>query len=134
MTSFPNELGYDSNICFGSLTQTSCPYWQICFLSFVDLFGTIVGWTGLHHWLWATDDKWCKCWLHLRQTAFQLIPGAVIVFAEKNDHKTLIDEENNARSVNPGLLGFQPIPDIQFSLADPNLPVLVDLEIQLEGD
>jgi hypothetical protein len=58
----------------------------------------------------------------------------VIVLAEKNDHKTLIDEENNARSVNPGLPGFQPIPDIQFSLADPNLPVLVDLEIQLEGD
>ena len=58
--------------------------------------------------------------------------------AEKNDHKILIDEENNARSVNHGLPGFQPMSDIQFSLADPNLPVLVDLEvrfdIQLEGD
>lgn len=58
----------------------------------------------------------------------------MIVLAEKNDHKTLIDEENNARSINPGLPGFQPIPHIRFSLADPNLPVLVDLEIQLEGD
>jgi hypothetical protein len=62
----------------------------------------------------------------------------VIVLAEKNDHKTLIDEENNARSVNHSLPGFQPMPNIQFSLSDPNLPVLVDLEIgfdiQLECD
>ena len=62
----------------------------------------------------------------------------MIVLREKNDHKTLIYDENNARSVNHGLPGFQPMPDIQFSLSDPNLPVLVDLEIrfdiQLEGD
>jgi hypothetical protein len=35
------------------------------------LFGKIVGNVGFYHFLWAADDKWCKCWLHLRQTALQ---------------------------------------------------------------
>ena len=82
--------------------------------------------------MWAADDKWCKCFLHLRQTAFQLIPGAVIVLAEKNDYITLIDEENNSRSVNHGLAGFQPMPDIQFIFSDLNLSVLVHLEIRFD--
>jgi hypothetical protein len=126
------NLGLIATFVLDPSRRPHAPNGRFASFPFIDLFGTIGGWTGLHYWMWAADDKWCKCFLHLRQTAFQLIPGAVIVLAEKNDHKTLIDEENNARSVNHGLPGFQPMPDIQFSLSDPNLPVLVDLKIRFD--
>ncbi|MEU1192469.1 hypothetical protein [Streptomyces sp. NPDC005859] len=103
----------------------------------VNLWGTVSGFTGIYHWLWAPDDKWAKCWLHLRQTAFQFTGSGPVVLAERHDHRTLIDEENNARTVNAPLPGFLPMPSIEFSLADPNASIWVHLEVrfdmQLEG-
>ena len=102
----------------------------------VELFGRIEGFTGVHHWLFQADDKWCKCWLHIRQTAFQLAPD-FRVLASRGDVRTLIDEENNGRFVEAFLPGFLPMPAIEFGLADPGQSIFVDLEIrfdiQLEG-
>ena len=114
----------------------------------VELFGKVEGFTGYWHWLAAADDKWAKCWLHLRQTALQLVPhdyGAPglhhveqpVVIAERIERRTLIDEENNGSWVNSFLPGFLPMPPIEFGLVDPNLSIWVQLEIrfdmQLEG-
>lgn len=114
----------------------------------IDLAGKIEGMTGFYHWLWAADDKWAKCWLVLRQTAYQLVPHdfgvpgmhAVpqpVVVAERIDRRTLIDEENNGRFVDAFLPGFTPMPAVEFGLVNPNLSVWVDLEVrfdmQLEG-
>jgi hypothetical protein len=114
----------------------------------IDLTGKIEGFTGYWHWLWAADDKWAKCWLHLRQTAYQLVPhdfGAPgarnievpMVLAERVERRTLIDEENNGNFVNALLPGFTPMPAVEFGLVRPDLSVWVDLEVrfdmQLEG-
>lgn len=103
----------------------------------VELFGRIDGWTGVYHWLWAADDKWCKCKLFLRQTALQFVPDLVIL-ATNTELRTLIDEENQGRNTHADLPGFLPMPIIEFGVADPNQSVIVDLEvrfdIELEGD
>ncbi len=114
----------------------------------IDLTGKVEGMTGFYHWLWAADDKWAKCWLHLRQTAYQLVPHDFgvpglhsvpqpVVVAERIERRTLIDEENNGRFVDAWLSGFTPMPPVQFGLVRPDLSVWVDLEIrfdmQLEG-
>jgi hypothetical protein len=114
----------------------------------INLTGRIEGFTGYWHWLWAADDKWAKCWLHLRQTAYQLVPhdfgvpGArnievPMIVAEQVQRRTLIDEENNGNFVNAFLSGFTPMPAVEFGLVRPDLSVWVDLEVrfdmQLEG-
>ncbi len=114
----------------------------------VQLFGKIEGFTGYWHWLWAADDKWCKCWLHLKQTAIQMVPHdfgiprlhAVeqpVVLASREQVITLLEEENESRFKDAFLAGFTPMPPIEFGLLDPNLSVWVQLEIrfdiQLEG-
>ncbi|MBI2486263.1 MAG: hypothetical protein HYW01_04750 [Deltaproteobacteria bacterium] len=114
----------------------------------VELFGQITGFTGYWHWLWAADDKWCKCWLHLKQTALQLVPHdfgvpglhsveTPVVLASREEVKTLIEEENESRFKDAFLQGFIPMPPIEFGLANPNLSIWVQLEIrfdiQLEG-
>jgi hypothetical protein len=114
----------------------------------IDLFGRIEGMTGFYHWLYAADDKWAKCWLVLRQTAYQLVPHdfgvpgmhavpQAVVVAERVERRTLIDEENNGRFVDAFLSGFTPMPAVEFGLVNPNLSVWVDLEVrfdmQLEG-
>ena len=114
----------------------------------VELFGKVEGFTGYWHWLLAADDKWAKCWLHLRQTALQLVPHDFgvpglhhveqpVVIAERTERRTLIDEENNGSWVDSFLPGFLPMPPIEFGLVDPNLSIWVQLEIrfdmQLEG-
>jgi hypothetical protein len=114
----------------------------------VELFGKIEGFTGYWHWLWAADDKWCKCWLNLRQTALQLVPHDFgvpghhsvlqpVVLAERKEVRELINEENNGNFVNAFLPGFLPMPPIEFGLVDSNLTIWVQLEvrfdIQLEG-
>jgi len=103
----------------------------------IELFGKITGFTGLWHWLWAADDKWCKCWLNLRQTAYQLTPGTPTVLASASNSISLFEEENNGRAVDAFLPGFRPMPPLQFGLADPGLSIWIDLEvrfdIQMEG-
>jgi hypothetical protein len=114
----------------------------------IDLAGRIEGFTGYWHWLLAADDKWAKCWLHLRQTAYQLVPHdfgvpglrsveVPVVLAERTERRTLIDEENNSRFVNAFMPGFTPMPAVEFGLVQQNLSVWVDLEVrfdmQLEG-
>ncbi|MGW6293105.1 hypothetical protein [Streptomyces sp. NPDC055058] len=103
----------------------------------VNLWGTVSGFTGIYHWLWAADDKWAKCWLNLRQTAFQFTGSGLVVLGERRDRRTLIDEENNGRTVHAPLPGFLPMPPIEFSLANPHASIWVHLEVrfdmQLEG-
>ncbi|MDW8803741.1 hypothetical protein P1P68_02700 [Streptomyces scabiei] len=103
----------------------------------VNLWGTISGFTGIYHPIWAADDKWAKCWMHLRQTAFQFTGSGPVILGERREHRTLINEENNGRTVHAPLPGFQPMPSVEFSLADPNASIWVHLEVrfdmQLEG-
>lgn len=114
----------------------------------VDLTGRVEGFTGYWHWLLAADDKWAKCWLHLRQTAYQLVPHdfgvpglrnveVPVLLAERTERRVLIDEENNSRFVHAFLPGFTPMPAVEFGLAEQNRSVWVDLEVrfdmQLEG-
>lgn len=107
---------------------------------YVELFGNIVGWTNIYHWLWAADDKWCKCRLFLRQSAIQFVDdaGTWRLCGENTSLRTLIDEENNGRSVTAPLPGYLPMPFLQFGLLRPDRSVFIDLEvrfdIQLEGD
>jgi hypothetical protein len=106
----------------------------------VNLFGNLVGWTNLQNCPFACDDKWCKCWLFLRQTAIQFVDdiGTWRVCGENTSHQTLIDEEGNGRTVTVPLPGFLPMPFLQFGLLRPDRSVLVDLEVrfdvQLDGD
>jgi hypothetical protein len=106
-------------------------------LTGVELFGTIVGFSGLHHWLWAADDKWCKCWVDIKQTAYQMVGlNRVVLAVSAPDYRNLINEENNGRSVMAILPGFVPLM-VEFGLVDPGATVWVDIEvrfdIQLEG-
>lgn len=104
----------------------------------IELFGNIQGSTGVYDWLLAADDKWCKCRLFLRQTAFQFSLGQFRTLAEGTRIDVLIDEENRSRTVNHALPGFVPMPPIQIRDSAPNLDIIVDLEIhfdfELEGD
>lgn len=105
---------------------------------FVELFGQIRGFTGVKIFPIAMDDKWCKCFLNLRQTAFQLTAGGVKVLANRETNTTLLDEENNAGWNFRNLDGFTPMPMVEFGVADPALSVFVDLDVRfdiiLEGD
>jgi hypothetical protein len=107
---------------------------------YVELFGNINGWTNLKDCPWACDDKWCKCFLYLRQSAIQFVDdiGTWRLCGENTSWRTLIDEEGNGTGVNAPLPGFLPMPPLQFGLLRPDRSVLIDLEvrfdIQLEGD
>jgi hypothetical protein len=103
----------------------------------VELYGTVTGYT-FGRLAWEFDDRWCKCWLHLVQTAWQPTPGQPTVLASSHPPPwTVIFQENDGRWDQVPMPGFQPMPAIQFGLVDPNLPIWVDLEvhfdIQLEG-
>jgi len=106
----------------------------------VELFGNITGWTNLKHCPWLCDDKWCKCFLFLRQSAIQFVDdiGTWRLCGETTSHRTLINEEGNGRTVVAPLPGFLPMPFLQFGLLRPDRSVLIDLEVrfdvQLEGD
>ncbi len=105
----------------------------------VELFGNITGWTNLQHCPWACDDKWCKCFLFLRQSAIQFVDdiGTWRLCGEATSHRTLINEEGEGRTVVAPLPGFLPMPPLQFGLLRPDRSVLIDLEVrfdvQLEG-
>jgi hypothetical protein len=105
---------------------------------FVELFGQIRGFTGVKIFPIAMDDKWCKCYLNLRQTAFQLTSGGAKVLANNVTRTTLFDEENEARWTFRNLDGFTPMPMVEFGVADPGLSVFIDLDVRfdiiLEGD
>ena len=79
---------------------------------FVELFGEIAGFTANQFWPMSMDDKWCKCFLNLRQTAFQLTSSGPIVLANLETRTTLIDEENDCRWASRVLGGFTPMPVI----------------------
>ena len=104
---------------------------------FVELSGNVYGWTKFAAGLFGTDDVWCKCWLNLRQTALQFTPGQPTILASRTDVQTLIFEEHELRYPTRPLPGFLSMPLIEFALADPNLPIWIELEvrfdIQLEG-
>ncbi|MGB7159380.1 MAG: hypothetical protein WBD40_15035, partial [Tepidisphaeraceae bacterium] len=103
----------------------------------IELFGSIDGWTGFWHPWWAADDKWCKCRLTTRQTAFQVNFGQFADVGERIEQRTFIDEENETRGVNVPMPGLMNMPAIQIGGAE-NLSVFVQLEvrfdIELEGD
>jgi hypothetical protein len=104
----------------------------------VELFGDVSGWTNSKICPLACDDKWCKCFLFLRQTAFQIINGQGRVCGENMSHRTLINEEGQGRDVSTRLPGFLQMPFLQFGLLRADLSVFIDLEVrfdvQLEGD
>ena len=112
------------------------------YLSFpyVELYGSINGWTNLQHCPWFCDDKWCKCFLFLRQSAVQFVDdaGNWTLVGEATSHRTLINEEGNGVGVQAPMPGHLPIPPLNFGLARPDRDIIIDIEvrfdIQLEGD
>ncbi len=104
----------------------------------VEVSGSIMGWTGVHHWLWAADDKWCKCRLHLRQTVMQPAFGGPIQLGEATDMRVLLDEENKGGPATAHLPGLIRMPAVSFEPVNTALPVLylqeVRFEVELEGD
>jgi hypothetical protein len=103
----------------------------------VELFGTIEGWTGVYNWPLAADDKWCKCYLSMRQTAWQFYLGQFADLGERIEERTILNEANESRSTSAALPGVVKMPAIQIAGAL-NLSVFVQLEvrfdIKLEGD
>lgn len=105
----------------------------------VELFGNLIGSTGAAH-AFDFDDRWCKVFLLLRQSAIQFVDdvGTWRLCGERTAHCTLIDEENEGDVVVRRLPGFQPMPSLQFSLFRSDRSVLIDLEVrfdvQLEGE
>jgi len=102
----------------------------------IGLAGVVSGWTKFAAGLFGTDDVWCKCWLHLRQTALQFT-ALPTVLASRTDVQTLIFTEDEMQFRASPLPGFASMPLIQFGLADPGLPIMIELEVrfalQLEG-
>jgi hypothetical protein len=103
-------------------------------MPFVDLSGQIKAFTGVKMFPLAMDDKWAKCRLVLRQTAFQLLAGGPVVLANQVTVTSLLDEENNARWNFRNLDGFTPMPMVEFGVADPNASVFVDLDVRFDID
>ncbi|GGE23371.1 hypothetical protein GCM10011390_48500 [Aureimonas endophytica] len=105
----------------------------------VELFGNITGWTNIQSCPWACDDKWCKCWMYLRQSAIQFVDdvGTWRLCGEATARRTWIDEDGNGRTVVAQMPGYLPMPFLQFGLIRPDRSIFVDLEvrfdIQLEG-
>ena len=98
----------------------------------IDLRGDIKGWTDIQVFPVLMDDKWCKCKLHLKQTAYQLdFGGNRGVLAEISEVRNLIDEEGNGKVVTAVLLGNLKMPAVQI-MPLPNLDIFVDLEIRFE--
>ena len=106
---------------------------------FVEVSGSIAGWVGVQHWLWAADDKWCKCSLVLMQSVFQPgFAGQPIELGAASEVRTLLNEENNAGGKLVHLPGQIRMPAVGFQIQNPALPVIFHLEMgihfQLEGD
>ena len=104
----------------------------------IDLQRAIDGWTGFYDFLWAADDKWCKCRLVLRQSVYQIgFAAQLAVLADRTEVRTLIDEENRSRGVHVPLPGIIEMPAVQFDPAT-NFSIWADLDvrfdIELEGD
>ncbi|MFF0815484.1 hypothetical protein ACFYVR_10080 [Rhodococcus sp. NPDC003318] len=107
----------------------------------VSIRGQIGGFQGFYHPLWAADDKWCKCWMVLRQTAWQFAHNATWVqLGENFIVENLFDLENEygVAQANPTFQGFRPAPAIEFVIADPAAIIWVQSELrfdfQLEGN
>jgi hypothetical protein len=105
------------------------------------VIGILSGFTGLYHWLWAADDKWCKCWQIMRRTAF-LSTGPVL------DNRSVVMQMIDLANVHPvgqfnPQLNFRSADLLRFdaglhALAASGTSILVQIEtrfdIQLEGD
>jgi hypothetical protein len=106
---------------------------------FMDLRGIISGWTGLYHPLWAADDKWCKCWLFLKQTVIQRTTSGDLTLGTAQDVTELIKLENGY-PIGQASIGLspRPMPRVDFSMSDRTASILAILEIrfdiQLEGN
>jgi hypothetical protein len=148
---FFGRLGYDSDPLFGFSVgafatfelqperRPLSPSGRFNSSPHVELFGNITGWTNIQDCPWACDDKWCKCFLFLRQSAIQFVDdvGTWRLCGETTSLRTLIDEEGNGNTVVAPMPGFLPMPFLQFGLLRPDRSVLIDLEVrfdvQLEG-
>jgi hypothetical protein len=84
------------------------------------------------------DDKWCKCFINVRQTIIQLIPGHAYLGDQSGPRITMIDEENQLRWVTQQLPGNINVPGLDFNGhqhdADIFSLVGVRFDLELEGD
>jgi hypothetical protein len=103
----------------------------------IELFGTIHGFTGYWHPFLAADDKWCKCRLFLRQTAYLHAPGGQWLVEGLEGPRIILDEENRDQAASSELPGLTKMPPIRFEVTDPAATVWIELEarfeFQLEG-
>ncbi|MCZ8099744.1 MAG: hypothetical protein O9972_17725 [Burkholderiales bacterium] len=105
----------------------------------IQIFGTVAGSTdGFDFWQPWEGDKWCRCWLNVRQRLFQNGFGGPIVLADRSEGRVLIDRQNDGgetRAVLPGalampVLDFRPVAVAESVWA--SLEVRIDY--QIEGD
>lgn len=141
---FRGGLSQDSDDLYfastGALTDYILDPWRTPFSSTgrytstpnVSLAGTISAFTGYWHPIWAADDKWSKCWLHMRHIVLQFLPAGVAILGERTDGRWLFFEENQGRIVNVPMPGFMLMPTVSYFIRDPNFPVHGHVEVRLD--
>lgn len=107
----------------------------------VRIGGILSGFTGFYHWLWAADDKWCKCRQIIQPTA-SLSTGLVLSSDPASAQWVDLNNVSPVGQINSditlgqgGVLHFDA--DLE-KLAKSKTSILVQIltryEIQLEGD
>lgn len=98
----------------------------------VELFGGLVAHTANY----VFEDAWSKCWLHRDQQIFQWGFGqsgpVPIVLGQAHESETLIFEEDQDRTINVGLRGFQLMPPVSFINVNRASSLWARLEIRFD--
>jgi len=99
---------------------------------YVELFGGLVAHTANY----TFADAWSKCWMHRDQQIFQNGFGengpTPIVLGQAHEFETLVFEEDQDRTVNVGLRGFQPMPPVAFTNINPTQSLWARVEIRFD--
>ena len=106
----------------------------------VDIMGWFLGYTGFYSWPFAADDKWCKCFLRMKQVILVLDavnPVANLVEQMTPQYK-IIDEENELRWVTQLLPSRAEVGGIEFRAPSNFTDIISVVEVwfdcELEGD
>ncbi len=99
---------------------------------YVELFGGLLAHTADY----LLEDAWSKCWMHLDQQLFQWgfseNGPAPIVLGQKHESMNLIFEEDEDRTVNVGLPGFQLMPPVTLANINRTATLWARLEIRFD--
>ncbi len=98
---------------------------------YVELTGGLFGYTGDSGIF--TGDLWSKCWMYRKQEIYQFgFAASVSTLGAAEEIEQLVFEENEERSVNPRMRGFQWMPPVTFGRVDPNASLWSRLEIRFD--